>query len=355
MLIDEIKIKVTAGHGGKGAVAFNKTKMSLGPTGATGGHGGNIILEGVSDLSALGQFRYKKTFEAENGLDGRDQFRDGHDGKDMILKIPVGTVIHPVRNSSPQKSSRARLRAGEISNGVHNPTTGEDKEITKVGEQVLIAKGGNGGKGNFHFRSSKNTSPKQSQPGLPGESFELHLELKFIADVGFVGLPNVGKSSLLNELTNAQSKVANYPFTTLEPSLGVYYELILADIPGLIEGSSSGKGLSIKFLRHIERTGTLFHFISAESIDPVRDYKTIRKELGTYSKKLLKKDEFLFLSKSDVVSQKEIKAKIATFKKLNPKIIAISIYDDESIKKVRTFLDLIKEKKLSGKKLPKRP
>jgi GTP-binding protein len=294
--------------------------MSLGPAGGSGGKGGSVYAEGVSDLSALGQFRFKKEFPAEDGRDGRDQFRDGHDGKDLILKVPVGTIAHDL-------------------------TTGDDFEIDHVAERVLLAKGGNGGKGNFLFRSSRNTTPKQSQPGLPGESFEFRLELKFIADVGFVGLPNVGKSSLLNELTNAKSKVANYAFTTLEPNLGTYYELILADIPGLIEGSSTGKGLGTRFLRHIERTRTLFHFISAESPTPVADYKTIRAELGAYSKALLKKPEHLFLTKSDVVDAKTLKSALAKLKKIDPKVIAISIIDDESIKNVQKLLNTIQAKK----------
>ncbi len=320
MLIDDVKIKIGAGHGGHGAVAFNKNMMSLGPTGATGGKGGSVYCEGVSDLSALGQFRYKKEFEAENGQDGRSQFRDGHDGKDLVLKVPVGTVVH-------------------------NLTAGTDISVEKIGEQILLAKGGTGGKGNFHFRSSTNTSPKESKPGTPGESFELRLELKLIADVGFIGFPNAGKSSLLNSLTKATSKVGNYPFTTLEPNLGTYYELILADIPGLIEGSSSGRGLGIKFLRHVERTKILFHLISSESDDPAKDYKTIRKELGLYSKELLEKPEYVFLSKSDLAEKEELKKKLAALKKIDSKVIAISIIDDESMKKVEKILNAIKAEK----------
>jgi GTP-binding protein len=320
MLIDDVNVRISAGHGGKGAVAFNKNLMSLGPAGGGGGLGGSVYAEGVSDLSALGQFRFKKEFSAEDGQEGRGQFRDGHDGKDLVLKVPVGTIAHNLTNET-------------------------DVEVEHVGERVLLAKGGKGGKGNFLFRSSRNTTPKQSQPGLPGESFAFRLELKFIADVGFVGLPNVGKSSLLNELTNAKSKVANYAFTTLEPNLGTYYELILADIPGLIEGSSEGKGLGTRFLRHIERTRTLFHFISAESPTPVADYKTIRAELGAYSKALLKKPEHLFLTKSDVVDEKQLKSILAKLKKIDPKVIAISIIDEESLKKVQKLLNGIKAKK----------
>ena len=319
MLIDDVKIRVSAGHGGAGKVAFNKNLMSLGPAGGSGGKGGSVYALGVSDLSALGQFRFKKEFKAEDGRDGRDQFRDGHVGADLILKLPVGTIIH-------------------------NLTTGEDLEITHAGEKVFLAKGGIGGRGNLQFKSARNTSPKQFDTGRPGEGYEMRLELKFIADVGFVGFPNAGKSSMLNELTKASAKVANYPFTTLEPNLGVYYELILADIPGLIEGSSTGKGLGTKFLRHIERTRILFHFVSAESTDLAGDYKTIRKELGAYSKALLKKPEYLFLSKSDLLEEKELKKKLATLKKLNPKVMAISIADEESIKKIQKVLNEIKGK-----------
>ncbi len=324
MFIDDVKIKISAGHGGRGAVAFNRTLMSLGPVGGSGGRGGNVSAIGVSDLSALNHFQHKKAFEAEDGQLGRDQFRDGSDGKDLILKLPVGTVIH-------------------------NLTTKEDKEITQINEQILLAKGGNGGKGNFLFRSSKNTSPKQFQPGLPGETFEFRFELKLIADVGFVGFPNIGKSSLLNELTKAQSKVANYPFTTLEPNLGVYYELILADLPGLIEGSSSGKGLGVKFLRHIERTKILFHFVSTESDNPVKEYKAIRKELGAWNKDLLKKPEYLFLSKSDLASPAEIKKKLASLKKINPKALAFSNYDDKSLEAIEKILNKIKADKIAKK------
>jgi len=320
MLIDDVTIEVKAGNGGRGSVAFNNIKMNLGPTGADGGNGGDIYFEGVSDLGALSQFRYKKKLAAENGENGKKQFNDGADGKDLILKVPVGTVVH---NLSP----------------------GKDLEIIGIGQQLLIAKGGCGGKGNFKFRSSTNTSPTEFQEGAPGEEYELRLELKLIADVGFIGLPNVGKSSMLNELTIAKSKVANYPFTTLEPNLGAYYELILADIPGLIEGASGGKGLGIKFLRHIERVKTLFHFISAESINLVKDYQIIRNELGAYNKELLEKTEYIFLSKSDLLADEEIKEKISALETTGKKVLAISINDKNSIKRVEEILrEIIKQK-----------
>jgi len=320
MLIDDVKIRVTAGAGGKGAVAFNKNLMSLGPVGGSGGKGGSIYIEGISDLNALNKFRFKKEIKAKNGQDGRSQFRDGSDAKDLVLPVPVGTVAH-------------------------NLKTGEDIEITKIGQQVVIVRGGAGGKGNFHFRSSTNTTPKEFEYGEPGEFLEIRFELKLIADVGFVGLPNVGKSSLLNELTNAKSKVANYPFTTLEPNLGAYYDLILADLPGLIEGASKGKGLGIKFLRHIERTKILFHFVAADSTDPVSDYKTVRSELETYNKLLLEKPEYLFISKKDAVSENAANEVAGNLKKLNKNIIQISIFDWDSIELVKKILNsLISEK-----------
>ncbi|MBI4101562.1 MAG: GTPase ObgE [Candidatus Nealsonbacteria bacterium] len=335
MLIDEVTIKVKAGDGGRGAQAFNKNINTLGPTGGSGGDGGSVYFEGVSDLGALNQFRYKKELTAEDGKNGKTKLHDGADGSDLILKVPVGTIIH-------------------------NLTTGQDSEIVSVGQRLFLARGGKGGKGNFLFRSSINTTPMKFQEGLPGQAFDLRLELKFIADVGLVGLPNVGKSSLLNRLTRAKSKVANYLFTTLEPSLGVYYELILADIPGLIEGASQGKGLGDKFLRHIERTKTIFHLISAESADPVADYRVIRSELEAYNKDLLSKQEYVFLSQADMADEKKIGEKIEALSGIGKKAVPISIIDDESMKRVEEILrEIIKEKteamKISSPSLPPSP
>ncbi len=348
MLIDDVTIKLTAGNGGKGAVAFNKNLRSLGPVGGSGGKGGDIYLEGVSDLSALGRFRYEKDIKAEDGADGRGQFRDGSDGRNLILKVPVGTVAQKIDGSTSLTINPEQGRRIE---------TGKSEEVLKSGQRILIAEGGRGGKGNFHFRSSVNTSPRRFQEGQLGERFTVRLELKLIADVGIIGLPNAGKSSLLNELTKAKSKVANYPFTTLEPNLGVYYELILADIPGLIEGASTGRGLGIKFLRHIERTKILFHLISAESEDPVKDYKIIKNELEAYissslktsqglnDKEIVKKTKYIFLSKSDTMPPEEIKKKIGALKGINENGFPISVYDWESLEKVKKILNKIKAEK----------
>ncbi len=320
MLIDKIKIKVSGGKGGDGIVAFSKEKMRLGPTGGNGGSGGDVIAEGVSDIGALRQFRYKKEFRADNGKIGGGSCRAGHSGKDIILKIPVGTVIF-------------------------NLTTGSSQEVIKIGERVVLAEGGKGGRGNFSFRSSINTSPEEFTEGIPGIEAEIEFELKLIADVGLIGLPNAGKSSLLNILTGAKSRVANYHFTTLEPHLGAYNGLILADIPGLISGASRGKGLGIKFLRHIERTKILFHLISSESDDFLKDYELIREELDLYGKGLTSKPEFVMITKSDLSDKKELEKKMFNIKEKFPESFAVSIIDDDSLLKIRNILDRILREK----------
>ena len=338
MIIDDLTIRIKAGKGGNGIIAFNKNKGALGPTGGRGGNGGDIYFIGVSDLGALNALRNTKVFHAEDGKNGRHQLNDGTAGEDMIIQIPVGTVVHNLTTgTSPERSREGTQRA--------SASYGTSQEIVRVGEQILAAKGGHGGKGNFLFRGPHSTSPMRFQEGLPGEQFNIRLELKMIADVGLIGLPNVGKSSLLNELTKAKSKVANYHFTTLEPHLGSYYGLILADIPGLIEGASEGKGLGVKFLRHIERTRVLFHLVSAESEDPVKDYKSIRNELGAYNKALLEKDEYLFLSKTDLLDAKIIKGKLAKLKKLNKKAVVLSIHDVNAIDLVQKILNKIAQEK----------
>ena len=324
MLIDDVTIRLSGGHGGRGAVAFNNVLMSQGPTGADGGTGGSIYFEGTSSLDGLLQFQFTKEVAAENGENGKKQFRDGRGGTDTTLQIPVGTVVT-------------------------NQETGEVREITKVGERIIAVKGGWGGRGNFKFRSSKNVSPREFEEGKPGEEFTYRLELKLIADVGLVGLPNAGKSSLLNELTRAQSKVANYPFTTLEPALGVYYDIILADIPGLIEGAASGRGLGTKFLRHIERTATLFHLVSAESEDPLSDYRVVRAELEKYSAALGAKDEHVFLSKSDSSSPEDLAAKIEAFRAAGIAAEPISIIDKSELQPVvRVLQELARAKKVDA-------
>ncbi|MFA6285209.1 MAG: GTPase ObgE [Parcubacteria group bacterium] len=309
MITDEVKIFVRAGKGGDGVVAFDKTKMSLGPTGGRGGNGANVFFEGVSDLTALNKYKSKRERFAPEGKNGKADKSTGPGGKDLILTIPVGCAIH-------------------------NLKTDKYSEITQLGEKILAAKGGLGGRGNFNFRSSRNTTPEEFEEGYPGEEFEFAIELRLIADIGLVGLPNAGKSSLLNEFTNAKVRVANYPFTTLEPNLGVLGDLVIADIPGLIEGASRGKGLGIKFLKHIQRTKILLHCISLESDDPAKDYAVVRKELEDFSPELTQKKEIVLLTKSDLISEETARKKIAQMRKINPEVFAASIHDWDGLQRI---------------------
>ena len=317
MIVDEIQIKALGGKGGDGYVAFNKNKGEKGPTGGDGGNGGSVYLEGISNLTALNKFRFKKEFSAGDGVNGKNKLLEGAKGKDLILKVPIGSVAH-------------------------NLDTGRSVELVSVGEKIMIAKGGKRGRGNWHFRSPVNTTPRECEKGIEGKHFNFLLELRMIADVGFIGLPSAGKSSLLNALTKAKVKTAAYHFTTLEPNLGNYYGLIIADIPGLIEGASRGKGLGIKFLRHIKRTKILIHCISCESEDIKRDYKIIKKELKEYELAVARKKEYIFLTKTDLVSEKEIKEKTKELKKISPNILAVSIFDEKSLEKVKELLNTIK-------------
>jgi len=319
MLIDEVKIKLRGGKGGDGRVAFNKNKGEKGPTGGDGGNGGSVYLKGTSNLTALNKFRFKKEFLAEDGVDGKNKILEGKRGKDLILKVPIGTIAH-------------------------NLDTGRDLEVVRDEEKVLVARGGKRGRGNYFFRSSTNTTPKEFEEGKKGEGFDFLLELRLIADVGLIGLPSAGKSSLLNILTKANVKVAAYPFTTLEPNLGDFYGLIIADIPGLIEGASSGKGLGIRFLRHIKRTRILIHCVSSESKNLLNDYNAIKNELKKYEASLLKKREYIFLTKTDLISEKEIEEKMKELKKINPNVLAVSICNEKNIERVKKLLGEIKQK-----------
>lgn len=317
MLTDEVKIKISAGSGGNGVVAFDKIKMSLGPTGGRGGNGGDVYFEGVSNLSALNKYRHKREYWAQDGQNGKGDRSDGANGKDLILSVPVGTVLH-------------------------NLDTGTDVEITQIGQKIMAAKGGIGGRGNFFFRSSTNTSPEEKEEGKPGQEFNFFLELRLIADIGLIGLPSAGKSSLLNELTKANVKVAAYPFTTLEPNLGTLGDIIIADIPGLIEGASSGKGLGIKFLRHIQRTKILAHCISLESENLKNDWKIVRRELENYSPELAQKKEMVILTKSDMLDPNEAKKKVREIKKICQDVFLVSIHDWDSLEALgKKFLEIV--------------
>jgi len=315
MLVDEVEIKIRAGNGGDGKVNFLHAKYvpKGGPDGGDGGTGGDFYVLGVSDLTALSRFRYQKEFSAGDGKPGGPDRKTGVSGGDEEIKIPIGTVI------TDRESS-------------------EVWEITKAGEQIQIAKGGKGGKGNWHYKSATHQTPLEFEEGKPGKARTLYLELRLIADIGLIGLPSVGKSSLLNELTKANVKVAPYNFTTLEPNLGIMDGLIIADLPGLIEGAHEGKGLGIKFLKHIKRTKVLVHCISTDSENPVKDYETIRRELGEYDKELLSRPEMVLITKSDLVSEKEIKLKIKNLEMIKRDILTVSIHDYDSLEKLKKRL-----------------
>jgi len=313
LFTDEVKIKVIAGRGGDGVVAFNKVKMSLGPTGGKGGNGGDVYFEGVSNLSALNKYKHKKEYYAENGQNGKKDNSEGRRGKDLILTVPIGSVLHDLTNK-------------------------KELEIVKVNQRILIANGGIGGRGNFFFRGPTNTSPKERELGKDGLVRDLFIELRFIADIGLIGLPSAGKSSLLNELTASKAKVGNYDFTTLEPNLGVMEGVILADIPGLIEGASEGRGLGTKFLRHIQRTKILIHCVSLESLDFERDYRIIRGELEKYSEELTQKRELILFTKTDLLEEKNIKQKVEKMRKINPEVLSVSIHDQNKLEELKKYL-----------------
>ncbi len=314
--IDELHIHATAGHGGAGVVRWLHLKglEKAGPAGGDGGRGGDVILEGVRDLAGLAKYRYSKKFRAENGGSGGNKNCHGADGEPVVLKVPVGTV--------------ATLT-----------TTGEVFEILKEGQQEVLMRGGLGGYGNAHFKGAVNQNPEQSTPGKPGASGDIRISLKLIADAGLIGFPNAGKSSLLNSLTRAQSKVGAYPFTTLDPHLGEFYGYVLADVPGLIEGASSGRGLGSRFLKHIERTGLLVHLVSAEQESPVAAYRAIRKELEAFGRGLPEKPELVVLSKVDMLTPEEterIQSELSTA--CGAPVAALSIIDDALLK---TFADTL--------------
>lgn len=312
MLIDEVEITLKSGHGGAGKVSFNPGQKA-GPNGGNGGRGGDIYLLVSSDLRALNQFSKTHLKEAENGVPGDNFQKSGKDGKDLELEMPVGTELTDLQ-------------------------TKEKFVLDNLNSRLLICKGGLGGRGNFELKSSRNTSPKYAQRGLPGQERNLKVELKFIADFGLVGLPNAGKSSLLNELTSANAKIADYPFTTLEPNLGVWNGKVIADIPGLIEGAAEGKGLGIKFLKHIEKVKLLLHAVPADSENVTADYQVVRKELEKYNPELIEKPEIIILTKIDLVDQKQIKQKINQLKKFKKKVISVSIHDWDSLKELEKVL-----------------
>lgn len=318
--VDEIKIHAQAGTGGNGVIRWRQEKFIAkgGPNGGDGGRGGNVFVEAVRDIHILAQYRHKKEYHAGRGDDGGGKSFHGANGEDLVLKLPVGSKIK-------------------------NLDTGMEYSLEKEGDRVRILKGGSGGRGNEHFKSSLNTTPKKQTDGRPGEEGDFSIELELFADIGLVGFPNAGKSSLLNMVTNAGAKVGDYAFTTLDPNLGDFYGFIIADIPGLIEGASEGKGLGTKFLRHIKRTKVLAHLISFENLSAgstgmMKAYKAIRKELETYGGDLDEKEEIIILTKTDITEEKIVARETAKFEKLGKPVFILSLYDDESVKTLRDGL-----------------
>jgi GTP-binding protein len=314
--VDELLLNIRSGKGGDGVVRFRheKNREYMGPSGGDGGKGGSVYIRGVKNLSLLEKYRFTKDFEAEDGKPGDKKSLHGRRGEDLTIDLPVGSIVK-------------------------NDDTGERFEILNEGDKFMILKGGDGGFGNEHFKSSTNQAPERSLPGRPGETGVFEIELQLIADAGFIGFPSVGKSTLLNTLTNASAKTAEYHFTTLEPNLGAFFEFILADVPGLISGAATGKGLGHKFLRHIRRTKTLVHCIAAADEDVVSSYNVIRKELGDFDIKLLDKEELIVLSKIDEVEEKEVKEKVKLLEKeTGKKVVTMTILDDDNIKEFSDYL-----------------
>lgn len=315
MFIDEASIILKAGHGGPGKVSF-APRFKGGPDGGNGGKGGDLYIKATSDLTALRLYTHTKTIDAPSGQPGSSNKKFGHDGEDKTILLPVGSILT-------------------------DQDTGEIIELTSPDQTFLVCKGGKGGKGNFELRSSTRTTPMYAQPGLEGQSRHFKISLKLIAQFGLIGLPNAGKSSLLNELTKANVKTANYPFTTLEPNLGVLNQKIIADIPGLIEGASIGKGLGIKFLKHIEKTKVLLHCVSADSENIDQNYQIVRNELTKYNEKLLDKKEIVLITKTDLVDPKTLKSQLTKIKKLNKKVLTVSIHDWDSLELLKKQLHQI--------------
>ena len=319
--LDQAKIYIKAGNGGSGSASFRREKFVEygGPDGGDGGDGGSIIVQSDRNLNTLIDFRYAQHFKAQHGKPGSKRNKTGANGEDLILKVPLGTQVYEEDNNTLIY------------------------DFTKNKEKYLVASGGKGGLGNVRFKSSTNRAPRKKTNGKLGEEFWIWLQLKVIADIGIIGKPNAGKSSLLAALTRAKPKIANYPFTTINPNLGVSYyggkEITLADIPGLVEGAHKGVGLGDKFLRHIERCKILLHLIDLSDSNLLNSYKKIKLELSNYDKDLIKKKEIIFFNKSDLLENNEINEKLKEFKKkIKTKYEIVSVYSNKDIQRIKKLL-----------------
>ena len=319
--LDQVKIYIKAGNGGSGSPSFRREKFIEfgGPDGGDGGKGGSVVLVSERNLNTLIDYRYQQHFKAERGGDGKGKNQTGKGGDNLYLKVPIGTQVF-------EEDNKTLIF-----------------DFKKEKDEYTAAIGGKGGFGNTRFKSSTNRAPRKFTKGLKGEDFWIWLQLKTIADIGIIGLPNAGKSSLLASITSANPKIANYKFTTLNPNLGVAVyddkEITLADIPGLIEGAHKGVGLGTKFLKHIERCKTLLHLIDVTEKDLIRSYKQIRAELGKYSKSLLKKNEIIVLNKIDLIDKKNLDSKKKILSsKIKKKIYDLSTFDKTKISKIKSKL-----------------
>ena len=313
--VDELKIHLKAGDGGDGVERWRHEKYIefAGPGGGNGGRGGNMIARGAHDLSILRRYTGIAELKAERGGDGGNDGNHGKNGEHLYIEVPRGSVLTNIR-------------------------TGEVFHVDEVGQEVMILEGGAGGLGNEHFKSSRNTTPKETTPGEAGEEADFLIEVELFAEFGLIGIPSAGKSSLLNALTGAKSKIAAYEFTTLEPHLGEMYGHIVADIPGLIRGASEGKGLGHKFLRHVRRTNILLHCVPCNTEDPEDIYQAIRGELEKFDPKMAEKEEIIILTKRDEVNDEEYETVKKLMEKHSDTIFTTSILDDESIKELREGL-----------------
>ncbi len=313
--VDQLNITASAGNGGDGVVRWRheKFKAKGGPAGGNGGNGGSFYVRAVRDVARLSKYTGKLSFAAEHGAPGRGLSQHGKNGEDFYLEIPIGSRVTDV-------------------------ASGQSFELLEEGQEVKILRGGRGGYGNEHFKTSTNRSPQEAVKGTKGEVGEFLIELSLVVDIGLVGFPNAGKSTLINLLTNAKSEVGAYQFTTKVPHLGAFYGFLIADIPGLIEGASKNKGLGHTFLRHITKTKMILHLVSLESEDLERDYRIIRNELATYSEVLADKEEVIVLTKSDLVTKEELKEALKIFDKNENHVFVISQNDASSVKDLRDEL-----------------
>lgn len=318
MLVDNINLIIKAGNGGDGVATFLRNEMTAkgGPDGGNGGNGGNIYFQGSTNINDLREFRYKKKILAEDGVPGKHKKLFGKNAPHLTIFLPLGTRVTDM-------------------------DSGKVIEIINTTSPILFAKGGKGGRGNTEFKSATNQAPRYAEKGTLGEEKKLLLELRLIADIGLIGVPNAGKSSLLSVLTNATPKIGNYPFTTLEPNIGMMNSHAIADIPGLIEGASRGKGLGVEFLKHIEKTKVLVHCIDCMEDNVQKAYSTVRNEFEQYNTSLLDKPEIILLTKTDLVDEKTIKAKVKILQKIGKKVLTCSIYKPDSLDLLKKELEKI--------------